>query len=161
MRRIVCLVAFLGGCAGGSSATVEGTAMGISLGDARYVYYGGPFLVISAKEVDCMDVDWVRRSYPEGTVPTEDDRELLQFAFATSDVTEGQKSVGLGASVTSTILSISGGALTQSRATAGTLTVATMEEETLATGSFSGLTFEDGTLSGEYEAEWCVNLKDR
>lgn len=148
-------------CKDGAEATVEGTAMGITIGETPYVFVGGGFVVISTTDVDCMDLSFVRTSYQEGTSPTETDVKFLQVAFTAGDVTEGQKSVGLGASVTSTLVQVNNGTLTQDRATSGSFTVDTLEEEGPATGSFQDLAFADGSLSGTFVADWCINMKDR
>lgn len=152
----------LPGCGGEKAvAEVTGEAMGISFGETSYVYFGGPFVVVTPDPMECLDISWVRLSYQDGVAPTEDDVRMLQFGFTGGDVTTGQKSIGLGASVTSTVIQVSGGAMSQTRATQGALNVDALEDEVWASGSFEGVAFEDGTLDGTFEAEWCTNLKDR
>jgi hypothetical protein len=110
-----------------------------------------------------MDLVFVRTSYQEGNDPTEGELDIkfLQIAFTSGEVTEGQKSVGLGASVTSTLVNINNGTLEQDRATAGSATIESIEEEGPVIGDFQDLTFADGSLSGTFQSEWCINLKDR
>ena len=47
------------------------------------------------------------------------------------------------------------------RATAGAIAVDTLVDEQSVTGSFEGVTFADGSITGEFSAEWCRNLRDR
>ncbi len=159
---MVALMLVVMGCGGGKAgAEVSGSALGISFGEAKYVYFGGPFVVVTPDPMECLDISWVRLSYQDGTAPTEDDVRLLQFGFTGGDVTTGQKQIGLGASVTSTVVEVSGGTMAQTRANQGVLNVDELEEEVWASGSFEGVAFDDGTLDGTFEAEWCTNLKDR
>ncbi|MFZ5482210.1 MAG: hypothetical protein ACOZNI_35945 [Myxococcota bacterium] len=144
---------------GGASAEVTGSAIGITWGESRWVYYGGPFLAISNAEVDCEGVAWVERNYEAGQAPTDDDVQILQFAFA-EDMRDGTFSIGLDASVAATVLEVKDGALTFERAEGGVLTVEAIEEDTSADGTFDGVLFESGTLSGSFTAEWCRNLKE-
>jgi len=108
-----------------------------------------------------MDLAWVRPSYQEGSQPTDQDMDILQFSYTSGNLSTGQKSIGLGASVTSTIVHISGESLEQARATGGVINVDSIEEDAMAIGSFEGVTYDDGTLDGTFEAQWCINLKER
>ena len=147
------------GC-GGALAEVEGTAGGIQWGSSEFVYVGARYVVISAVEVDCRDIDWVDRNYDEGVKPTATNPSLLQFTFASRDAVEqGKFAIAQGGQVQSTIITISGDVFNEYNASAGTLSVDSVEDEGAATGSFDAVTFEDGTLSGTFTAEWCVNLK--
>ena len=162
MRRCIIIsgLAALSGCSS-YTAAVSGSASGLSIGTTSYVFFGGPFVVITPDEVDCMDLAWVRPSYQEGSLPTDQDMDILQFSYTSGQLSTGQKSIGLGASVTSTIVHISGESLEQARATGGVINVDSIEEETTAIGSFEGVTYDDGTLDGTFEAQWCINLKER
>ena len=147
------------GC-GGGRASVEGTAGGISFGDTTSVYVGSRYVVISAIPVECRDIDWVDRNYDEGVSPTELDTSVLQFTFASSESVEtGKFPIAQGGQVQSTIVNITGNTFHEYNATEGTLTVDSVEEEGTAEGSFDAVSFEDGTVSGTFTAEWCVNLK--
>lgn len=163
MRSLgICLgLMFLSGCEKGASAEVTGTAGGVTFGETKYVYFGGPFFVISATDVECVDLSWVRPAYQEGSSPTDQDIKLLQFAYASGAVSTGEKSVGPGASVTAKVVTVAGGALSQSSASSGSISVSEVVDEETATGEFSGIAFDDGTLDGSFEAEWCITLKDR
>lgn len=144
---------------GGPSAEVTGSAIGVSWGETSHVFYGGPFLVISNSEIDCEGVSWVKRNYEEGQAPTDDDVQILQFAFATDDLKVGSYSVAIDASVSSTVLEVKEGTFTFERAGTGFLYVDDVADEATAEGSFEGVVFDSGTLDGTYTAEWCRNLK--
>lgn len=154
------LVSALLSACGGGNADVEGVAGGIQWGASDHVYVGARYVVISAVEVDCRDIDWVDRNYDEGVKPTEGSTSLLQFTFASGDdVEQGKFPIQQGGQVQATIVNISGDVFYEFSATGGTLSVDSVAEEGEATGSFEAVTFEDGTLSGSFAAEWCVNLK--
>ncbi len=162
MRLVLLLV--LVGC-GGASSEISGSAGGVDFEDTRFVYFGGPYVVISTIEVECLDLAWVARNYEEGVAPTDLDTALVQFAFADNpdadlDMLEGRHAVAPDAGVTSTVVSVVNGAATFTTATAGLFTVDTLDEEDLAEGVLEAVTFEDGgSVSGSYTAEWCRNLR--
>lgn len=161
MERLlpILLLPTLVGC-GGASAQVEGTAGGIAWGDSTWVYAGARYIVISAIEVECRDVDWVESNYDEGVAPTTIDVSLLQFAFPSSEsIATGRSAVSPGSQAEATIVNLTGDVFHEYPASAGTLDVDSVEEDSSVTGSFDSVTFEDGTLSGSFTAEWCVNLK--
>lgn len=147
------------GC-GGASATVEGTAGGISWGESTWAYAGARYIVISAVELECRDVSWVETSYDEGVAPADFDLSVLQFAFPSAEsIAEGRSAVSQGGQAEATIVNVSGNVFHEYEATGGTLDVDSVEQDSSAAGSFESVTFEDGTLSGSFTAEWCVNLK--
>jgi len=157
--RMLPLLAALVGC-GGATASVEGTAGDVSWGSTDFVYFGARYIVISAAEIDCRDIDWVNRNYDEGVAPTDLDVTTLQFTFTSGDsVAQGRFPVAEGGQVTSTIVNVSGDVFHEYNASAGTLQVDAAEEDGTATGSFDSVTFEDGSITGTFTAEWCVNLK--
>lgn len=147
------------GCAG-ASAEVDGAAGGIQFGSTNYVYWGSRYVVISMVEVECTGVDWVERNYDEGVAPTEVDTSVLQFTFAGEELVAGKSAVQQGGQVQATVVNVDGGVFQETNATGGTVTIdAVEEEEALVDGSFDAVSFEDGTLSGTFTAEWCRNLK--
>jgi len=156
------LLSLLTGCAG-SSAEVTGTALGINFADVQHVYFGGPYIVLTTTEdIDCEGVAFVRQSYEEGVAPTTDDIEFVQFTYVNGAVAEGNKSIAqTDAEVTSLVLATDGEQMDYDRATAGAIAVDTLVDGKSVTGSFEGVTFADGSISGDFSAEWCRNLRDR
>ncbi len=148
------------GC-GGANADVEGTVGAIQFGETRYVYFGGPFLVISMTEIDCEGLDFVRRNYEVGQAPTEDEIQALQFSYVADAIPEGFAPVAPDATVSASVFSVSGATFYESIASAGSITIDSVSEESTASGVFEGLAFDDGTLNGGFDAEWCRNLKAR
>jgi hypothetical protein len=152
--------ALLGGC-GGVSADVTGSAGGVDFDRTTQVYFGGPFIIVSMADVECDELDFVRRNYEVGSAPTEKETALLQFSYDEDVMAEGPAPVDISASVSASVLKISGGAFFETIAEGGLLTLDTYEDEQAASGSFEGLLFEDGTLDGTFDATWCRNLKAR
>lgn len=146
------------GC-GGSYALVEGEVAGKGLADINTVMFGGPFIIIADKQMDCLDVSWITRHYSQGEAVTDYDFEVLQFAFSDPAVYEGVFNLAGEASVTAKFLSQSNGAFTEYRGREGNLEVDRLDDNKLAVGIFN-VGFDEGQLSGDYEAEWCRNLKD-
>lgn len=148
----------LSACGGG--AEIEGTALGIEFSDTRYVFFGGPFVAVSNIEVDCEQLAFVRSTYEVGQSATEEDMQLLQMSWAAGEVDEGLKSIGITASVSATVVKVSGGAFDFAYAESGVVDIESVTEDKVI-GTFEGITFEDGSLTGEFDARWCRNLKDR
>ncbi len=158
LGAILLVVPALVGC--GGSSEVSGKALGITFEKTRYAWFGGPFIVLSNIETDCEAISFVRSNYEIGNAPTDDDMQLLQFGFASSDVTDGQKSIAPTASVNATVVKIDDGAFDFAYADGGVINVEELSEDRV-TGTFEGVAFEDGSLDGDFDAEWCRNLKDR
>ncbi len=164
MREYLWMVGALAGLGlvgcGGARAEVEGSAGGVSFGKTSHVFFGGPYVVISMVEVDCESLDYVRRNYEVGQSPTDTDSATLQLSSMDLDsLSVGTFPVKIDAAVSASIVDIVGGTFTETVATAGVLTVYEVDGEDHASGSFEGLVFEDGTLDGSFDAEWCRNLK--
>ncbi|MFH1469344.1 MAG: hypothetical protein ABIO70_33475 [Pseudomonadota bacterium] len=146
------------GCAG-STATVDGTVAGQSFGDINTVMYGGPFVIIADVDLECIDVAWITRHYEQGEAVTDFDFQLLQFAFSDPNVTEGVFNLAGEASVTGKFIYQKSGALAEFRGREGTLQVEALEQDKAAIGLFD-LGFDEGSFTGDFDAEWCRNLKD-
>lgn len=148
------------GC-GGPHAEVEGTTLGVEFGETGSVFFGGPFVVISNLDTDCMGVAWVERNYQEGQAPVDGDAQVLQFAWSAEGdgIVEGTSTIDVGASVSAAAVIVTDGVISFDHASGGVMTIDTYEAEKEATGSFEGVTFDDGgILSGTFTAEWCRNL---
>ncbi len=146
------------GC-GGSYAIVDGEVAGKGLTDINTVMYGGPFIIITDASLECLDVAFVTRHYSQGEAVTDFDFKMLQFAFSDPDVSTGVYNLAGESSVPPKYLVPSDGAFAKYRGREGNLEVDALEEDKFALGIFN-VTFDEGGLSGEYEAEWCRNLKD-
>jgi hypothetical protein len=140
---------------------VTGSAGGVDFDRTTQVYFGGPFIIVSMADVECDELDFVRRNYEVGSAPTEKETALLQFSYDEEVMAEGPAPVAINAAVSASVLKISGGAFFETIAEGGLLTLDTYEDEQAASGSFEGLLFEDGTLDGTFDATWCRNLKAR
>lgn len=141
------------------SAEVSGTVGGITFGESSNVFFGASYVVIAHSDTDCEGVSFVERNYDAGVAPTDADVQLLQFAFKGDTVEQGLVQVSLEGPVFSTVVDVTGGAFREHNATAGTLTVDEIVDEERASGTFDTVTFEEGTVSGTFTAEWCRNLK--
>ncbi len=152
------LVLLSTGC-GGPYALIEGNVAGKDLSQVNTVMFGGPFIVFADADLDCLDMSFVSRHYTQGEAVTDFDFRLLQFAFTDPDVFEGVFNLAGEASVTAKFVSQTDGAFGEHRGREGILEVDALEADKLALGIFD-VSFDEGSLSGEYEAEWCRNLKD-
>ena len=162
MRGMFAVLAgmWLVGC-GGASAEVTGTVGDATFGDTTFVYMGGPFIVISMLDVECDELDFIRRNYEVGLAPTDADTQALQFAFDEDTVATGSYPIDIDAAVASSVIVVKDGAFYEDIARGGILTVDAFSDEDSASGTFSELAFDGGTLSGSFSAEWCRNLKPR
>jgi hypothetical protein len=146
------------GCAG-PYAVVDGDVAGKGISDPNTIMFGGPFIIIADKQLDCLDVAFVTRHYTQGEAVTDFDFHMLQFAFSDPEAYAGVFNLAGEASVTAKYLVQSDGAFAEYRGREGILEVDDYQEDKLALGIFD-VSFDEGQLSGEYEAEWCRNLKD-
>ncbi len=152
------LLSLAAGC-GGSYAVVDGEVAGKGLNDINTVMFGGPFIIITDAQLDCLDVAFVTRHYSQGEAVTDFDFRLLQFAFSDPEVNSGVYNLAGESSVTAKYLVQTDGAFAEYRGREGNLEVDDLEEDKFALGIFD-VSFDEGSLSGDYQAEWCRNLKD-
>lgn len=160
MRLVAPVLLLLPLAACGGGANVSGTALGIDFADTRFVYFGGPFVVISNIETDCEALAFIRNNYEIGNAPTVDDVQLLQFGFASGAVEEGKKSISPTASVNAAVVKNHGDAFDFAYADGGVINVESLSDGK-ASGTFEGVLFDDGQLDGDFDAVPCRNLKDR
>jgi hypothetical protein len=146
----------------GSSADVSGSAGGIRFGATAYAFFGGPFVVISMRDVACDELGWIAREYHAGTAPTSRDTELLQLAYmATDTVTTGRSPVSPVQTVSATVVRVEAGRFSGITADGGLLEIEEVVDANHASGTFEGLAFPDGVLSGSFHATWCSGLDAR
>lgn len=148
------------GCAGGSEVSVTGTVAGEKF-SAKTAFFGGPFVAFVAADEECVDFAWVQKSIDENDeVPVDRNVKSLILSFEESDVAEGNHSVEGDAPVDARYVAVDGDILTVHRAREGFLEISELEGGDHAVGNVS-LTFEDGSISGEFDVEWCTNLSSK
>jgi|GEM_PF-1054350 len=153
-------VALTSACGGGTYADITGSVEGVKI-NANAFYFGGPFIVFTNHESECLDMSWVRRgsSYQSGgEPPTDYDQNALLFTYANDSVEAENLSVEGESLVTAHALFVSGGALTVHEAVEGYIDVTEFTKKGNAVGEFE-LTFDNGNVSGAFEVEECNNLK--
>jgi hypothetical protein len=162
MRRTLALVplALALGCGGGSDLSVTGTVGGEKF-TAKTAFFGGPFVAFVGADEDCMDFAWVEKSIDENDeVPVDRNVKALILSFEESDVAEGNHSVEGDAPVDARYVGVEGDVLTVHRAREGFLEISELEASDHTVGNVS-LTFEDGSISGDFDVEWCTNLSSK
>ncbi len=161
MRWLVLSAAlFLAGCDSGMYAQTSGFIGPTQFNEPVTVYHGGPFLVLFDRQVDCLDLAWVEKAYNQAQSPTELDFVGVQFAWE-DEMNVGTFSVAGDAAVNGYGYSNLGGVFEIFRAREGTITIEGIgpARHDPAMGSFA-VTFADGSqLAGEFETEWCRNLR--
>ena len=163
MRNLFYL-SFLASACGPGPTIVEGSVAGIEISDVQTVAWGGRYLVMVDKPLDCIDLSWVNHTYSEGADFGSTPFAALQFTFARgNEVFEGNFSVQGAAEVNAKFLDYSDGVFDaddEYRARDGVLVVDAVADKDLATGTFDLDFGDDQALNGEFGAEWCVNLPD-
>jgi hypothetical protein len=148
------------GCGGGTYADIKGSVEGIKI-NANAFFFGGPFIVFTDHESECLDVSWVKRgsSFASGAEPPTDyNQNVLLFTYSEDAVVAENISVAGESLVTAHVLSVQGGNLAVYDAVDGFIDVTEITKKDHAVGEFD-LTFENGALSGSFEVESCNNLK--
>lgn len=131
----------------------------LSGGDFQPVtgYFGGPFIVFSAEQIDCMDLWWVAKNYDEDQVPWDQGFDILQITFNDADVVEGSFDVS-GVSPVSAARII-GGVDTYEidDVSSGLLVIDKVKEDSKVSGE-AELQLGSGIISGSFSVGHCVNL---
>ncbi len=147
-------------CSGGTYADITGSVEGVKINPNAY-FFGGPFIVFTDYEADCLDMAWVRRgsSFSSGgEPPTDYNMNTLLFTYSEDSVVEANVSVEGESLVTAHVLKVSSGALTVYDAIGGFIDVTEFNKKGHAVGEFE-LSFENGSLNGSFQVEECNNLK--
>jgi hypothetical protein len=147
-------------CGSGTYADITGSVEGIKVNGNAY-FFGGPFLVFTDHESECMDMAWVRRgsSFASGAEPPTDyNQNALLFTYSEDKVVAENISVAGESLVTAHLVSVQGGTMAVYDAVEGFIDVTEFSKNDHAIGEFD-LTFENGSLSGSFEVESCNNLK--
>ena len=165
MKRILLtsLVLTIGsGCGGEPYAEVSGSVDGYSL-EPQTLYWGGPFLVMANESLDCMDMSWVKRgtNFRDGDeAPLDENIVALLFTYESDEVVAQNTSLEGDAPVDARLLVARDGALAVYKADAGELNVTEFTKQDDVIGTFV-VDIEDEGFSGEFQLEWCNNLKTR
>ena len=148
-------------------ADVTGSVDGHKLGEG-VAYWGGPVLLMTDSDMACDQLSWVSSrqrgtSYEDGQdLGIDESFTALQFTYESAALQDGKLSIlGSGQSPAYAYFLVSDkGALSMYKASSGSIDVETDKKDQVG-GTFD-LTFgDDGTLSGEFLIENCVNLKKR
>lgn len=158
---LLCAVLSFGSACGGSTyAEITGTVEGIKINPTAY-FYGGPFLVFTSRESECEDMAWVKRgsSFESGgEPPTDYDMKTLLFTYGNDEVVAENVNLEGQSLVDGRVLVVTGGAMAVYRADGGYIEVTEFSKKGNAMGDFD-ITFENGSLTGDFEVEDCNNLK--
>ncbi len=151
---------FAVGCDSGGFATTSGNIGEHAFNEVLTVFHGGPFLVFWDQEVDCLDMAWVEKAYNDAQSPT--GLSLVGLPFGWEDEPQqGTFSVAGDAAVNAYGMVNRDTVFELYRGQDGTVTI---DEEGPArsdplVGTFA-VTFTDGSqLAGQFESEWCRNLR--
>jgi hypothetical protein len=144
------------GCGGGSGfATVSGTIGEASFNDAVTVMHGDSFIVLFDRDIDCLDVAWVAKTYTDGQAPTEDAFVGLQFTFDNAPQV-GTQSVAGDSAVSAWGLD-NRDAFALDRGREGIITLDEVSEKKIV-GTFE-VAFANSGVSGSFESAYCRNLR--
>ena len=162
--RLFLFLPLLTAACGPAETIVEGTVGGASIGTAGTAFWGGRYLGFVDKALDCLDMSFINYNYSEGADFGDTDFVALQFTFSRgTDVFPGNFSVQGAAEVNAKFLDYSDGifdAADEVRGRDGTLLVDKVEDKDSTSGEFNIDFGVDQVLSGEFSAEWCINLPD-
>jgi len=146
---------------------VTGSVDGNKLGEGT-AYWGGPVLLITDSDMDCDELSWVSdrqggNSYQDGEdIGVDESFSAIQFTYESAAVQDGKLSiVGMPPSPAFAYFVVSDkGNIDMYKATSGTIEIETNKKEQVS-GTFEVGFGDDGTMSGEFAVENCVNLKPR
>jgi len=161
MRRLL-LIPMLAIACKSTSVSVDGDVDGEKL-SAVSAFWGGPYVVITDAEFECIDMPWVREDYETddpNEVSTEASFKALQFTYESSEVEEGKLSIRTKeAPAYAWFLEVENEEADATQATSGSIDLT--KEDDWVEGTFE-LTFGNaGELEGEFVIEKCANLKKR
>lgn len=149
---VAALLTGCGGVGGNLSGTIDSTEFSPVAG-----FWGGPFVVFSNQDIDCMDLWWVARKYDQDTVPWDQAFDLLQVSFNESDVVEGTFDVSGVSPVSAARLVGDGDSFDINEASSGLLTIDSMKVGGKVKGNLE-LSLAGGSIAGTFAVPHCVNL---
>lgn len=157
VRYGTAILALLAGCGGGQQGESQGTINTTPFETLESAWFGGPFLLLFDRKVDCIDTAWVQQSYFDGADLSDVPFVALQFASSDDDFQVGTFSVEGDAPVTAFGLLNATDEFEVVRGREGALTITGADSEWLE-GSFE-IGFTDGATSGDFRAEYCRNMQ--
>ena len=146
---------------------VTGAVDGNKLGTGT-AYWGGPVLLFTDSEMECDELSWVSYSkygngYEDGEdIGTDENFTALQFTYESAALQDGKLSiVGMPPSPAFAYFFVSdGGTINMFKANSGSIEIETDKKNRVG-GTFDIDFGSDGSLSGDFMVENCVNLKER
>ena len=163
MRTLIFLPLLVVACGPGPTS-IEGSVAGKAMTEVQTVFWGGRYIVLIDNLLDCIELSWVNHTYSEGADFGDQNFSALQFTFSRGvDVMEGNFSVEGASEVNAKFLDYRDGIFDASdeiRARDGVLAVEMVTDKEYAIGTFDLDFGDDQELTGEFGAEWCVNLPD-
>lgn len=151
------VLALLAGCGGGQYGESQGSINTTPFQTIESAWFGGPYLLLFDREVDCIDTAWVQQSYFDGIAPDGAPPFVaLQFSSGSDEYTVGTSSVEGDAPVTAFGLLNASEPFEVVRGRTGALTITSADGEWLE-GSYE-VGFTDGSTTGEFRAEFCRNM---
>lgn len=160
--RLLLLIPLLSFACKETTVSVSGKVNGEGL-SAASAYWGGPYLVITDAQLECLDMPWVLEDYDDESpneVSTEESFKAIQFTYESSVVEESKLSIrSRDAPALAWFLQVADSEAEATQATSGTIDLT--KDGDWVEGTFE-LTFGDqGNMDGEFVVEKCTNLKKR
>lgn len=156
MRAGLWIVLLSVGCEGKGTSTIDGTINGEAV-TALSAWWGGPFVVVTDQELDCLDMAWVNKYYDEDEPPITYNLTAVQFSYET-EVVEGVYDVSGEAAVSARLLTMSDGIFDSAKARSGQLIIDEINSKEQVIGTYN-LSFDAGDITGTLEVPWCTNVK--
>lgn len=151
LARPLLALSLLAGC-GGVGGDLSGSSFDPVVG-----YWGGPFVVFSPENIECIDLWWVAKDYDDDEVPWDQPFDVLQVTFNESDVVEGTFDVSGVSPVSAARLTGTGDAWEMDEATSGLLTIDSVKDGGKVKGEME-ISLASGAVSGSFAVKHCVNL---
>ncbi len=141
------------------TTTIDGSVEGYSIGEVGSAYFGGPFLLFTDVELDCMGASWVDRYYETESTPTDVDLVGLQITFEGDSVAAGNYSLGGDAPLRADLIVIADDDFETYRARDGSVVVDEPGVDEI-TGSLDLQFSGNGSLTADWSVERCVNVSE-
>lgn len=144
----------LGAC-GSYSGNLDGTLGGTEF-KPKVGFWGGPFIVFSNQDIDCLDLWFVAKDYDDEN-PSDMSFTLLQVTFQDSAVVPGEFEVSGASPVDAYYLTGSADGLQVDEALSGNISVDDFSGSAPVSGTLA-LELVSGSVSGDFKVQHCANL---